>query len=55
MDLLLLAPDIQEEILFLERPAGRQRPTEQQLRHVVATSHWDEQRRRWRTLPGSKT
>ena len=48
MNLLLLAPDIQEEILFLETPVGMPGPTEYSLRHVVATLDWDEQRRRWR-------
>lgn len=49
MNLLLLAPDIQEEILFLEMPPGTPGPTEHSLRQVVATLDWDEQRQRWRS------
>jgi hypothetical protein len=48
MNLLLLAPDIQEEILFLETPPGTAGPTEHSLRHVVPALDWDEQRQRWR-------
>jgi hypothetical protein len=48
MDLLLLAPDLQDEILALEDGPGRRRPNERQLRHVVATLDWGEHRRRWR-------
>ena len=51
LSLLNLAPDLQEQLLFLQRPAhGRQSLT---LRHVltVATAlDWHEQRRRWRKL-----
>jgi hypothetical protein len=47
MNLLLLAPDIQEEILFLEAPPRTPGPTEHSLRCVVATLDWDEQRRRF--------
>lgn len=42
MDLLLLAPDIQEEVLFLE---GGTRVTERALRAVVRLEEWGEQRR----------
>lgn len=42
MDLLLLAPDIQEEVLFLD--AGS-RITERSLRAVVRHEDWREQRR----------
>ena len=44
MDLLLLAPDIQEALLFLE--AGT-RVTERALRAVVRPEDWREQRRGW--------
>ncbi len=44
MDLLLLAPDIQETVLFLE--AGT-RVTERALRAVVRREDWREQRARW--------
>ena len=51
MNLLLLAPDIQEEILFLPRVTqGRSPITERALRHVVATPVWSEQRERWEQL-----
>jgi hypothetical protein len=44
MDLLLPAPDIQEEILFLEVRSGGGGPTERDLRRVVAAADWEEQR-----------
>jgi len=51
LSLLNLAPDLQEQLLFLQRAArGRQSLV---LRHVltVATAlDWQEQRRRWRKL-----
>lgn len=51
MDLLLLAPDLQEEILFLEVPSGKQPISERALREAVLRSlDWVEQRRRWRAL-----
>ena len=51
MNLLHLAPDIQEEILNL--PAvlnGRDSVTERDLRPVCATTSWGGQRRLWRTF-----
>jgi hypothetical protein len=48
MDLLCLAPDIQEAVLFLppvER--GRQSLIEKQLRRIAATPTWGKQRRMW--------
>lgn len=48
MDLLLLAPDIQEEILFLEVPSAKQPICERALRERVLKSlDWAEQRARW--------
>jgi hypothetical protein len=48
LDLLLLAPDIQEEILFLEvPPTGREVVTEHRLRALVRVPDWDAQRRLW--------
>jgi hypothetical protein len=46
MDLLHLAPDIQEEILVTRTPmvAGSHRD----LLHIAASSEWSEQRRLWR-------
>ena len=51
MNLLLIATDIQEEILFLEVPPGRQPITEHALRDALLTTlDWREQRRRWDAL-----
>jgi hypothetical protein len=51
MDLLLLAPEVQEEILFLELPPGAQPVSELGLREaVLGTIDWQEQRRRWEGL-----
>jgi hypothetical protein len=49
--LLNLAPDLQEQLLFLQRPArGRTAPVLRQLLHVAAALDWGEQRWRWRRL-----
>lgn len=46
MNLLLLAPDIQEAILFLEPTAkGRDRIQERDLRPIAVVPDWREQRR----------
>ena len=51
MDLLLLAPEVQEEILFLELPPGAQPLSERGLREaLLGTIDWQEQRRRWEGL-----
>jgi hypothetical protein len=50
LSLTLLAPDIQEEILFLEVEGGVERITQRALRDVVKVDNWDEQRRRWHVL-----
>jgi hypothetical protein len=51
MNLLSLAPDIQEAILFLPRTAsGRDRVSERQMRPIVAESGWRRQWRVWQTL-----
>jgi hypothetical protein len=48
MNLLCLAPDIQEEILFLSPPECRRMAvTERNLRPIVAVSDWKKQRRMW--------
>lgn len=52
--LTLLAPDIQEEILFLEVEDGVERVTERALREVVCVDDWSEQRRRWLCRPSTK-
>ena len=49
--LLHLAPDLQEQLLFLQRPVrGHTVPVLRQVLHVAAALEWDEQRRRWRRL-----
>ena len=51
MDLLLLAPDIQEELLFLPATeSGRDAITLRAMRAVCAVAGWVEQRERWRRL-----
>jgi hypothetical protein len=51
MDLLLLAPEVQEEVLFLELPPDAQPRIERGLREaVLGTIDWQEQRRRWEGL-----
>ena len=51
MGLLRLAPDIQEEILFLPRvERGRDPLTERMLRQITAVVDWRKQRRLWRAL-----
>ena len=48
MNLLNLAPGIQEEILFLPRTLkGRDPITERQFRPLVSQSDWRQQRRSW--------
>lgn len=47
-NLLNLAPDIQEEILFLEAAeAGREPITEREVRPIAAVADWGTQRRIW--------
>jgi hypothetical protein len=51
LSLLHLAPDLQEQLLFLQRPAHGREPWP--LRHVLtiaAELEWSQQRRRWRKL-----
>lgn len=51
MNLLHLAPDIQEEILFLPPVTeGRDPVHEHMLREIAACPDWREQRRRWREI-----
>jgi hypothetical protein len=48
MDLLLLAPDIQEALLFLPAVEGGHDPIHlRELRYVCQAPEWAEQRRRW--------
>jgi hypothetical protein len=50
LDLTLLAPDIQEELLFAHRLPGREMVTERTLRAIVRCLGWTEQRCRWRSM-----
>lgn len=48
MNLLYLAPDLQEEILYLPTfERGRHQLTEKQLRPIAATPSWNKQRQMW--------
>ena len=48
MNLTLLAPNIQEAILFLPaKRSGRDPVTERQLRSIVAQPDWTKQRAMW--------
>jgi hypothetical protein len=49
-NLLLLAPDIQEEILALEVPAGPSLLSERALRRLTESLLWTDQRVMWRAL-----
>ena len=52
-NLTLLAPDIQEAILFLPRvQRGRDPIVERDLRPIIATADWQRQRQMWRQLTG---
>jgi hypothetical protein len=51
MNLLVLAPDIQEEILFMPPVTKGPAPiTERDLRPLVKTLVWSEQRERWAAI-----
>lgn len=51
MNLLNLAPDIQEQVLDLPRvESGREPLTERQLRPIAAVANWRKQRRSWKAL-----
>jgi hypothetical protein len=51
MNLLNLAPDTQEELLFLPATErGRDAVTEKQLRTMTAVMDWRKQRRMWQAL-----
>ena len=52
MNLLLLAPAIQEAILDLPTTTGRDPVTERQLRPIVAEADWDAQWQMWRQIHG---
>ncbi len=51
MNLLNLAPDIREGLLFLQpTTAGRDPISERALRRITAIVRWDRQRRLWREM-----
>ena len=54
MNLLNLAPDIQEALLFLPRvERGKDPVTERDLRSIVAVTDWTTQRRMWHAFDQS--
>jgi hypothetical protein len=54
LNLTLLAPDIQEELLFLPRvTAGKATIHEKLLRPIVVVTDWDKQREMWEALKSS--
>jgi hypothetical protein len=57
VDLLLLAPDLQDRVLHLEAVDGVEQLSERALRAVAHTGTWAEQRAAWHarlhpTIPG---
>lgn len=51
MDLTLLAPDIQEAVLFLPQiSSGRDPLSERKLRRIAANPLWDSQRAHWKSI-----
>jgi hypothetical protein len=55
MNLLCLAPEIQDALLFLpETGRGRDAITEKRLRPIAATASWNKQRLLWRHLLGNQ-
>ena len=50
MNLLLLAPDIQEQILSMEAEVGREPISARELRKVLRSMDWGEQRQKWSAL-----
>lgn len=54
LDLLLLAPDVQERVLFLEATDGVQPISERALRAVAHIRSWEQQRAAADSLQGEK-
>ena len=50
MNLLWLAPDLQERLLFLERSRAGRDLNERSLRPVLKTPYWTEQRKRFQEI-----
>ena len=55
MDLALLAPDIQEAILFMEAVDGVEPVRERGMRGILGDGDWEGQRGRWGELRSSAT
>lgn len=53
MNLLHLAPEIQEEILMLQETTSGQAITEHNLREITSSSSWNEQAMKWRRVSSS--
>jgi len=54
LDLTLLAPEIQEEIAFLEAVDGVEPLSERALRDVVRQRTWADQRAAWNSFGGTR-
>jgi hypothetical protein len=55
LSLLVLAPDIQETLLFLPRTVRGRDPIHlRQLQPLAAVLEWEQQRHLWRTLQATK-
>lgn len=55
MNLLNLAPDVQEALLFLPRTVkGRDPIREKDVRPIAAVAHWHRQRKMWAKLVGQR-
>ncbi len=55
MNLLVLAPDIQEALLFLPRTVRGRDPIHlRQLQPLAAVLDWEQQRNLWRTLQATR-
>ena len=52
MNLLHLAPDIQEALLFLPPVRGREEITERDVRQITGRLNWRAQKREWRAIMG---
>ncbi len=55
MDLLLLAPDIQEQVLGLERIDGVEPLSERAIRPIAKTLAWAEQRTAWAKIRSERS
>ncbi len=55
MDLLLLAPEIQEQVLGLERIDGVEPLSERRVRPIAKMLSWAEQRRMWSELKSNRS